>query len=106
MKLKKSVLIFILLSLFSLSNSAYAVESETEDQYPGTLPELIMRPVGFCSSIIGLTAFVLSTPFAGLASIPEPHDAFQKTYNAFVETPFQYTFTRPWGDYSLVIDAD
>ena len=106
MKLKKIISVFILFSLVSVACSGNAMENQTEDQDPGMLPELIMRPAGFCGSIIGLTAFILSTPFAGLASIPEPHDAFQKTYNAFLETPFRYTFTRPLGDYSLTIDAD
>ncbi len=106
MRLNKIILSTVIVCSISLSTSVQAVENETEDHDPGYWPELMMRPAGLCSSVLGLAAFVASSPFAGLASIPEPHDAFSITYNAFVETPFRYTFTRPLGDYNLAIDAD
>lgn len=67
------------------------------------LPELLIRPMGVLGSIAGAAFFVAGSPFSGLASIPEPHDAFMKTYEDFVLTPFNFTFRRPLGKYAVPI---
>jgi hypothetical protein len=39
------------------------------------------------------------------ASIPAPHDAFQKTFNVLVAAPGIYTFVRPVGDRRFLTTA-
>ena len=62
--------------------------------------EVIIRPVAVLGSITGLALFIVASPISGLASIPEPHDAFQTTWDDFVVTPYHFAFRRPFGDYS------
>jgi len=64
------------------------------------LSELIIRPVAVVASVTGLAMFIVASPFSGLASIPEPHDAFKTTWEDFVVTPYRFAFRRPFGDYS------
>jgi hypothetical protein len=54
--------------------------------------------VGLVVTVVGAAVFVAITPLIGLASIPEPHDAFSKTSNILVVAPATYTFIRPIGD--------
>ena len=68
------------------------------------LSELIIRPVAVLGSATGLVLFVIASPFSGLASIPEPHDAFKTTWNDFVVTPYHFAFRRPLGDYSVELN--
>jgi hypothetical protein len=65
----------------------------------GMLPELIIRPAWFVGTVFGAVIFIAGSPISGLASIPEPHDAFKITYEDFVEKPFNFTFRRPLGDW-------
>lgn len=64
------------------------------------LSEIIIRPVSVVASATGLALFIAASPFSGLASIPEPHDVFMKTWKDFVITPYYFAFRRPFGDYS------
>ena len=50
------------------------------------------------------SSFALATPLVALASIPKPHDAFQKTAGILVLAPAAYTFARPLGDKSYPYD--
>ena len=74
-------------------------EDDTTFITRGMLPELIIRPAWFVGTVFGAVIFVAGSPFSGLASIPEPHDAFKITYEDFVEKPFNFTFRRPLGDW-------
>ena len=78
--------------------------SEIDEAAPTTtdkLSEIIIRPVSVVASVTGLAIFIVGSPISGLASIPEPHDAFKTTWNDFVVTPYHFTFRRPLGDYSV-----
>ena len=68
------------------------------------LSEFIIRPTAVLGSATGLVLFVVASPFSGLASIPEPHDAFMTTWNDFVVTPYHFAFRRPFGDYSVELN--
>ena len=68
------------------------------------LSELIIRPVAVVASVTGLALFIIASPFSGLASIPEPHDAFKTTWDDFVVTPYHFAFRRPFGDYSVELN--
>lgn len=65
------------------------------------LDVLIYRPFGVALTALGTAVFVAMSPLTALASIPEPHDAFEKTYQVLIRTPVRYTFVRPVGDKSL-----
>ncbi len=68
------------------------------------LSELIIRPVAVVASVTGLAMFIVASPFSGLASIPEPHDAFKATWEDFVVTPYRFAFRRPFGDFSAELN--
>ena len=69
-------------------------------------PELVLRPIGVLSSAAGVGFFLGSLPFVAVASLLEPHNVFEITYEAFILTPFRFTFRRPIGDYSVPIDSE
>ncbi len=68
-------------------------------------PELFLRPIGVISSALGAGFFLATLPFAAVANIPEPHDAFDHTYEAFIKTPVRFTFARPIGKYHVPIES-
>ena len=112
-----NLLIFAILAAF-LSLPVFAVEDTTKAPAPAAIekesptaienvwPELFLRPIGVLSSAIGAGFFVATLPFAAVANIPEPHDAFDQTYEAFIKTPFRFTFARPIGDYHVPIESE
>ncbi|MGH8614283.1 MAG: hypothetical protein ACREYF_20210 [Gammaproteobacteria bacterium] len=63
---------------------------------------LVLRPLALVGTIVGTAFFIGTSPLTGLASIAPPHDAFAQAADAFIVTPFNYTFKRPFGDYSEV----
>ena len=81
-------------------------KQETNTGIENIWPEFILRPVGVLSSAIGAGFFLATSPFAAIANIPEPHDAFEHTYEAFIKTPVRFTFLRPIGDYSVPIESE
>ena len=67
-----------------------------------TLPEVVLRPVGLASLVIGTAAFVAALPFTYVATIESP-DAVSNSYNGFIAAPIRYTFDRPLGDYGFPV---
>ncbi len=61
----------------------------------------IIRPASLLVTVAGAALFVGLSPLTALASIPEPHDAFAKTYEVLIGIPARYTFVRPVGDKSI-----
>jgi len=88
----------MLLSVIGYANVSYSQSSVEADPGFYILDVLLYRPVGLLATIAGTGAFVAISPLLGLASIPEPHDAFQKTAGILVLAPAAYTFNRPIGD--------
>ena len=91
------------------SSAPPAEYTETEEASASSiskdiLSELIIRPVAVLGSATGLALFVIASPISGLASIPEPHDAFKTTWDDFVVTPYHFAFRRPLGDYSVELN--
>lgn len=86
--------------------AATTAVQETNTGIENIWPEFILRPVGVLSSAIGAGFFLATSPFAAIANIPEPHDAFEHTYEAFIKTPVRFTFLRPIGDYSVPIESE
>ncbi len=96
--MKKFIRLFLLLLVISYSNVSYSQSAAQTDPGFYLLDILLYRPVGLVVTIAGTSAFVAISPLLGLASIPEPHDAFQKTAGILVLAPATYTFIRPIGD--------
>jgi hypothetical protein len=96
-------LFFITLLLCSSQSPAIA-EQDTSIGFWDVLPEVIIRPFSLVGTAAGAVFFIAASPFTGLASIPEPHDAFKQNYDDFVVTPFRFTFRRPLGRFDFDID--
>lgn len=90
----------------SLSQADYSVteEDDSSSTAKDILSELIIRPIAVVASATGFVLFIAASPFSGLASIPEPHDAFKTTWDNFVVTPYHFAFRRPFGDYSVELN--
>lgn len=95
-KLLSLVLAFALVTgPFVLSASA----QPTLDNEPGfnagsiTFDLLIMRPVGFLSTVIGTALFVVSLPFTAA------HGSTETVYEELVENNVNHTFKRPLGKF-------
>ena len=101
MKLRK---LFVFALFAALAAPGFADSPKVESDGYDVMIDMILRPVGIASTLIGAGIFVGTSPLTGLASIPAPHDAFEKLGNTIVCKPFKWTFLRPSGDYRY--DAD
>ncbi len=82
-----TVMIIMILS----SAAAFAEDTHKEEE---TIADVvIVRPVGFVTLTIGAAFFIVSLPF-GIVS-----GSTDKAAKALVADPFNYTFTRPLGDF-------
>jgi hypothetical protein len=61
---------------------------------------LLLRPFGIGLTAAGGALFIATSPFAAIASIAPPHDAFQRSGNALFVAPAAFTFMRPLGEFS------
>lgn len=62
---------------------------------------ILYRPVGLAATMVGTAFFIGISPLTAMASIAQPHDAFEKSYKVLIRMPARYTFVRPVGDKSL-----
>ena len=96
--MKKLICLF---SLFSILCCSTLIHAQTNDKLdPGfvLLDLFLYRPVGLVVTALGAVALIAVSPLIGLASIPEPHDAFTQTSDILFVAPATYTFIRPIGD--------
>ncbi len=100
--MKQLFLVLTLISTLSTSASVYA-EQQDENYSPFfVFPDLLIyRPIGVAATIAGAGLFVATSPFALLANIAPPHDAFTKTSDILINGPANFTFKRPVGNLSL-----
>ena len=99
--MKKLAGFFILVSIISCSTVPNSQRVEEVDPLFVMWDVLFYRPVGLVATVIGAGTFIATSPFTAFASIPEPHDAFEKTGNILILSPINYTFVRPIGDRSF-----
>lgn len=85
--------------LATLSTSVLAANHQVESDGYDVMIDMLLRPVGMAATVIGAGVFVGVSPLTALATIPPPHDAFEKLADTIVCKPFKYTFMRPVGDY-------
>ncbi|MEQ1635778.1 MAG: hypothetical protein ABL903_03740 [Methylococcales bacterium] len=109
--MNKLLSFIILLSVMSFTPVVYSESSTPALRTPGVevtdpgfvlLDVLVYRPVGLVATLVGGAVFAGISPLTALASIPAPHDAFNKTFNVLVLAPAAYTFIRPVGERRFV----
>jgi hypothetical protein len=64
------------------------------------LDTAILRPVSLVGAAVGAAAWIVSLPFS------LPSGSSGEAWDALVETPLNYTFSRPLGDLSSCRDTD
>lgn len=73
----------------------FSVPAFAEDlAFEATADILIVRPVSLAATVVGTAVFIVSLPF----SIPS--QSVGATAKTLVAEPFNFTFTRPIGDFS------
>ena len=87
-----------------LKDEAEAEVTETGFTGNSIASEILIRPVAVLGSAAGFCFFAIASPVAALASIPEPHDAWDTTWNDLVVVPFDFAFRRPLGDYAVELN--
>ncbi|MBL8541611.1 MAG: hypothetical protein JNK68_14785 [Betaproteobacteria bacterium] len=95
----------------SASSSPYYAQTATPQQvtprYGSTtdgeamlLDTVFLRPVSLVGVAVGAAAWIVSLPFS------LPSGSSGEAWGALVETPLNYTFSRPLGDVSSCRDVD
>lgn len=72
----------------------------TTDGEAMLLDTIFLRPVSLVGAAVGAAAWIVSLPFS------LPSNSTGEAWDALVETPLNYTFTRPLGDISSCRDID
>ncbi|MFI3119134.1 MAG: hypothetical protein QX203_04070 [Methylococcaceae bacterium] len=103
--MKKLIRWLILLSAMSFTAMAHSQNADVPDSGFVLADVLLYRPLGFAATIAGSALFIGISPLTALASIPEPHDAFNKTFTILVLAPAAYTFIRPVGEKRFIGNA-
>jgi hypothetical protein len=72
----------------------------TTDGEAMLLDTVFLRPVSLVGAAVGAAAWIVSLPFS------LPSGSTGEAWNALVETPLNYTFSRPLGDVSSCRSTD
>ncbi len=90
------VRLLIAVSVFLLASPSHAEQPvEPINGYDMFVDVAFLRPLGLAATVAGTAMFVALSPFTAIASIPKPHNAFPKLFDALVNGPAKYTFVRP-----------
>ena len=54
---------------------------------------MVLRPLGVCATIVGIAAFPIAAPLGAFGP------GIRQTWDTFVVTPVDFTFTRALGDF-------
>ena len=103
---RKQVLFIAAAIVFCLVHIPAVADDQLKNKFWHVLPEIVLRPVGFVSLLFGSAFFVVSSLVTAVASIEEPHDALNNSFEGFVKTPFRYTFKRPIAGNTLKIEPE
>jgi len=91
-----ALLVVLALAAVPFASAVYAgVEEEVKEVSAGSMiaDTLLVRPVGIAACIVGLAAFIISSPFAAAG------DNIEEAQEVLVKKPFEFTFKRPLGDF-------
>ena len=99
---KRKLLVFALFSVLTVPGFAdnHIVKNDGSDY----IREMIVRPLGLVTTIVGAGLYVGISPITALFMIPKPHDSFVKLAHIMVCNPFKWTFMRPIGDFAYTED--
>jgi hypothetical protein len=86
---KLTVAMLIAVSIVMTSVPAFG----NDQAFDATMDILLVRPVSLAATVVGTAVFIVSLPF----SIPSK--SVGTTAQALVVEPFNYTFTRPIGEF-------
>ncbi len=93
MRRKMITALIISLVLLSINHPVFAGDHRSHKPSAGAVvaDAIVLRPVGFCGTVLGAAAFVISLP----VSLPtQKTDEMSRT---LVKKPYSYTFERPLG---------
>jgi hypothetical protein len=86
---------FLLVCSLVLSLNSFVLAKDNSSGDPSTgavvLDILVLRPLGFCGTILGASAFVISLP------VTVPFKKMDEVSKMLVMEPYGYTFERPLG---------
>lgn len=86
---------FLLICSLVLSLHSFALAKDNSPGGPSAgavvLDILLLRPLGFCGTILGASAFVISLP------VTAPFKKTDEASKMLVMEPYSYTFERPLG---------
>ena len=83
-------IVVILLAIIILVSSSMAFAADETTNIIGD--SLILRPLGIVITVAGSILFVITLPMSAIAKSTD------KTYNALVKRPYEFTFKRQVGD--------
>ena len=69
------------------------------------LMEIPVRFISMAQMIAGVGVFVATSPFTALLTAVPPHNAIHKSLDILVNTPAEYTFKRPIGQWDYPSDT-
>ena len=86
---------FLLVCSLVLSLNSFVLAEDNPSGHPPTgaiiLDILVLRPLGFCGTILGASAFVMSLP------VSIPSKKMDEVLENVVMVPYGFTFERPLG---------
>lgn len=88
---KLTVTILIAICIITTSIPAFG----NDQAFDATMDILLVRPVSLAATVVGTAIFIVSLPF----SIPS--QSVGVTARTLVGEPFNYTFTRPIGEFGV-----
>ena len=95
--LRRAVVTISCVALLAGSVRAMAIDDYGSDDVDsgGMLADLVfVRPLALVGTVLGAAVFVVALPFT------VPSGSVEKTADAFVANPFEYTFNRRLGDFN------
>jgi hypothetical protein len=92
--MKKMLIAALLVATLITTSGPALADSGASSAAAMVVDVFIARPGGFVGTILGSAVFILALPFAALSGSIEP------VARTLVVEPFQFTFTRPVGDFS------
>jgi hypothetical protein len=95
--LKRLIVLLTVLALVTAPcMTCFAGQLQTDDEIvAGSMAgdALVARPLGLCATVIGTGIFVVSLPFSLLGRNTD------KAFDYLMADPFQFTFSRPLGEF-------
>jgi hypothetical protein len=88
--MKKVLTILLTVVVLFTSTAVFAKEKPEPEEVIGDL--VFLRPLGFCSFVLGTAVFIVSLPAAVVTK------STKQTAEVLVKEPFDYTFKRPLGE--------